>query len=68
MCGIIEDPTWRTCPTWWPIRWSIAQINAAHEAFMAGLPRQISLDTETVPTLLVHASPYDQFIGFCLAE
>ena len=65
MLGKIDDPHWRTCPTWWPLRWSLTKITEKHRAFMERLPQQVEWRDGPVGTLLVHGAPDNPFWGFC---
>lgn len=65
MLGDILPEEWTTCPTWSPVRWSIAQLKQDHLDFIANLPFKHELpDDGLAATLFTHASLHDQFWGF----
>ena len=65
MLGEILPDEWTTCPTWSPVRWSIAQLKQEHFDYIGTLPFKHELqDDGLAPTIFTHASLYDQFTGF----
>lgn len=56
---------WRTCPTWASMRWAQAQLTPEHCDYIANLPVKHELNGDQLaPATLLHASFYDQFVGF----
>ena len=65
LLGDILPDEWTTCPTWSPVRWSRAQLGTEHLQMIADLPFQHNLPQNGLaPATFVHASLYDQFLGF----
>ncbi len=65
MLGDVLPAEWTTCPTWSPVRWSIAQLRQEHLEFMGNLPFKYELPNDGLaPAIFTHASLHDQFWGF----
>lgn len=65
LLGQIDDESWHTCPTWSPLRWARRQLRPDQLDYIAQLPPTYELPGNgRLSTLLVHASPLNQYVGF----
>ncbi|MCP4360764.1 MAG: metallophosphoesterase family protein [Chloroflexi bacterium] len=65
--GLPDD--WQICPTWSPVRWTMAQLRPEHYKFMADLPFAYDLPANgRAPATFVHASLRDQYWGFAAED
>ncbi len=65
--GLPDD--WQVCPTWSPVRWTMAQLCPEHFQFMADLPFAYELLANgRAPATFVHASLRDQYWGFAAED